>query len=102
MAHIYKIACTVQGTEMLAGIFKTRKEALGEIEQFKQDHPTAENVTVIKWECCRSERKVKPTAIIYDARLTKKAGGSVYEAFIAAGWTDELLIREGYMKGEVA
>jgi len=29
--------------------------------------------------------------------MTPKAGGVAYEAFIASGWTDELLIKEGYM-----
>ena len=29
--------------------------------------------------------------------MTEKAGGATYEAMIAAGWSDELLIQHGMM-----
>jgi hypothetical protein len=30
--------------------------------------------------------------------MTAKAAGATYESFTASGWTDELLISEGYME----
>ena len=30
-------------------------------------------------------------------QMTEKAGGATYEAMIAAGWSDELLIQHGMM-----
>lgn len=49
---IWKIAYELKGVEMICGIFKSRKEAVGSIDGFKKAHPTAENVTVIAWKRC--------------------------------------------------
>jgi hypothetical protein len=31
--------------------------------------------------------------------MTAKAAGAPYESFIAQGWTDQMLVAQGYMDG---
>lgn len=40
-----------------------------------------------------------PPAPAQVKQMTAKAGGATYEQFVAQGWTDEMLVREGYMVG---